>query len=201
MIASLISSISQSKIANLYNIQLSNLQKFSTYIPTTALLNLPYDQYMVLSKLTSTLGPQNKHKWPYFFITSSAGTEKSYIITLFINILCTKNIKYLLLAPTEVATNNIGERTIRSALNITSSNILQTSIFQSPEKIKELKQIKTIIIDKISMVSDSLFTFISNTFARIYKNTLVFGGINIVVSDNLAQLPLIHGMQVFQLPV
>jgi hypothetical protein len=54
MIASLIHTISQNEIANLYNTQLLNLQKFSINIPKTALFNLLHDQYMVLYKLIST---------------------------------------------------------------------------------------------------------------------------------------------------
>ncbi|CAG8799201.1 1985_t:CDS:2, partial [Gigaspora margarita] len=55
IIASLISSIPQSEIADLCNIQLLNLQKFSTYIPTTIPLNLPYDQYMGYYQLADNI--------------------------------------------------------------------------------------------------------------------------------------------------
>ncbi|CAG8587541.1 9238_t:CDS:1 [Cetraspora pellucida] len=197
MITSLIHSILQNKIANLCNIQLLNLQIFPINILTIAFYTLSHDQYMVLNKLALILGLQIAHKWPYFFITGLVRIGKSYIINLFVNKLRIKNIKYLLLAPIGVAANNINNKTIYSELNIMNSNILQTSIFQFNEKLKELQQIQTIIIDKTSIVSVLLFTFISDIFIHIHKNTLTFDAVNVIVSGDLAQLPPIHRMQLF----
>jgi len=55
-----------------------------------------------------------------------------------------------------------------------------------------LKKIYTIIIDKISIVSDELLDFISNIFAILKNNVIAFGGINIIIVDDLAQLPPIN---------
>ena len=65
------------------------------------------------------MGPiQQKNKYPYFFITGSAGTGKSFMINLITNDLNNKKSKYLLLAPTGVAAANIRGETIHSALRI-----------------------------------------------------------------------------------
>jgi len=50
-----------------------------------------------------------------------------------------------------------------------------------------------LIIDEISMVSASLFTFLSNLFALLHNNAQAFGGINIIVVGDLEQLPPVHG--------
>jgi hypothetical protein len=39
------------------------------------------------------------------------------------------------------------------------------------------------------MVSASLFNFISNLFARIHNSDIAFGGISVIVADDLVQLP------------
>ena len=48
------------------------------------------------------------------------------------------------------------------------------------------------------MVSAQLFEFISNMLATIHNNTLAFGGINVIVVGDLAQLPPVSGSQVFK---
>ncbi|CAG8511094.1 7773_t:CDS:2 [Gigaspora rosea] len=62
MIADLIYTIPQVDIANLCNIQLLNLYKAPTCFSEFSPLFLPHDQYIVLNKLNSTLGPQSKRK-------------------------------------------------------------------------------------------------------------------------------------------
>jgi hypothetical protein len=47
------------------------------------------------------------------------------------------------------------------------------------------------------MVSAALFNFISQLFANIHNNDIAFGGINIMVVGDLAQLPPVGATQVF----
>jgi PIF1-like helicase len=61
-----------------------------------------------------------------------------------------------------------------------------------------LKTIDTIIIDEISMVSAELFDFVSGIFASLHSNAITFGGINVIVVGDLAQLPPVTGQHVFQ---
>ncbi|CAG8679436.1 1206_t:CDS:1 [Gigaspora rosea] len=60
MIADLIHTIPQVDVANLCNIQLLNLYKAPTCFSKFSHLFLPHNQYIVLNKLNSTLGPQSK---------------------------------------------------------------------------------------------------------------------------------------------
>jgi ATP-dependent exoDNAse (exonuclease V) alpha subunit len=64
-----------------------------------------------------------------------------------------------------------------------------------------LKKITTIIIEEISMVSSELLDFISNMFANLHGNALAFGGTNVIVVGDLAQLPPVNGHLVFRAAV
>ena len=43
------------------------------------MIDLPEDQYYVMNILTNRLGNQSNKKYPYYFVTGSAGTGKSSI--------------------------------------------------------------------------------------------------------------------------
>src|SRR5439155_3791143 len=89
-------------------------------------------------------------------------------------------------------------QTIHSVLRIHSAGErYQTLAFFDPEFKNELKGIDTIFIDEISMVSASLLSFISDLFSSIHNNAEPFGGINVIVVGDLAQLPPVTGQPVF----
>ena len=48
-----------------------------------------------------------------------------------------------------------------------------------------------------TMVWAALLNFVSQLFANIYNNDIAFGGINMIVAGDLAQLPPVGGTQVF----
>ncbi|CAG8490878.1 16859_t:CDS:2 [Acaulospora morrowiae] len=73
----------------------------------------------------------------------------------------------------------------------------QTLAFYDKDFNNQLAEIETLIIDEVSMVSASLFTFISNLFASIHNSTQAFEGINVIVVGDLAQLPPVRGEYVF----
>jgi hypothetical protein len=76
------------------------------------------DQYKIYNIITNSWGQKEFSKHPYFFLTGSAGTGKSFMIQQIVEFLKTKHIKYLLIAPTGVAAQNVGGKTIHSALHI-----------------------------------------------------------------------------------
>src|SRR5688572_3212189 len=68
-----------SSVSNLISIQLSFLRINPPILSQCSALNLPDDQLNALSTICNTLGPKHqKNKYPYFFITGSAGTGKSF---------------------------------------------------------------------------------------------------------------------------
>ena len=119
-----------------------------------------------------------------------------------INFLQSKNKKYLLIAPTGVAAQNIGGKTIHSSLKIRYwDGRYETLIFSNLAECKEeLRKIDAIVIDEISMVDSELFTFISNIFSRLHSNDYVFGNVPTLVVGDLAQLPPIRPSYVFNSP-
>ena len=102
------------------------------------------------------------------------------------------------MAPTGVAAQNIGGLTIHSALRlIQSESGYQSLAFYDLEFKKKLQTIEVLIIDEISMVSESQFNFISNLFARIHNSDIAFGDISVIVTGDLTQLPPVKGEAIF----
>jgi len=125
-----------------------------------------------------------------FFITGPAGTGKFYMIHLLIEDFKKIDKNYLLMAPTGIATQNIGGSTIHSALRIISDERgFHTLAFHDNELNNFLLQINTLIIDEISMISSQLLTYISELFKSLHKNNNPFGGINVILVGDLVQLP------------
>ncbi|CAG8731368.1 20181_t:CDS:2, partial [Gigaspora rosea] len=62
------------KIADILQIQLNAMKLLPPILPTTAMLDLPTEQYKTINTITQCLGPVSNNKYPYFFITGSAGT-------------------------------------------------------------------------------------------------------------------------------
>src|SRR6185369_6306184 len=161
-------------------------------------LCLNEDQYKIYDMLSNTWGPENKGKYPYFFMTGPAGTGKSYMTHQIIQLLKSKNINHLLIAPTGVAAQNIGGKTIHSALKIKQCGSNYQTLSISDETTKtSLRKIRAIIIDEVSMVSSDLLSFLSNIFASIHTNMKIFGGIPTLLVGDLAQLPPINGEPIF----
>ncbi|CAJ0908487.1 3672_t:CDS:2, partial [Entrophospora sp. SA101] len=127
------------------------------------------------------------------------GTGKSYVTRLIVNDLISKRKKFLLMAPTGIAAQNIGGQTIHSTLRIQESNSgYKTLAFSDTQFFKQLQKIDILIIEEISMVSALLFTFISEMFAKIHENTIAFGGLSVIAVGDLAQLPPASGLPVYK---
>ena len=95
-----------------------------------------------------------------------------------------KTTNCLLLAPTGVTSLNIGGSTIHSALWIHQTESgYQTLAFYDKEFSNQLTKIDTLIIDEISMVSASLFNFISHFFVSLHNNNIAFGEINVIILE------------------
>ncbi|CAG8776541.1 10060_t:CDS:1, partial [Dentiscutata heterogama] len=123
-----------------------------------------------------------------------ASTGKSYIIHILLDYFQKSNQNSLLMALTGIAAQNIGGATIHSTLQIIHDEFgFHTLIFRDPNYINSLSHINTIIINEVSMVSSQLLTFISKLFELLHKNNYPFGGINIILVGDLAQLPPIRG--------
>jgi hypothetical protein len=114
----------------------------------------------------------------YLWKNPNLTTGKSFIIQQITNFLTNKKIKYLLMAPTGVAAQNINGQTIHSALHIRNTQTyFKTLSHYNNQQTEKLRQIKAIIIDEVSMVSSTLLSFISLLFAKVNRVSVPFGGI------------------------
>ncbi|RHZ77740.1 hypothetical protein Glove_173g25 [Diversispora epigaea] len=167
-----------------------------------------------------TYRKNSRSKWPYYFITGSAGTaytnkelntKLKEVDTLIIDKISMTSKKLFDFISNFFA--NLHQNSIAfGGINV----IVVGDLFQLPlitgndnqfchmleeirvvgfrEKLNtKLKEVDTLIIDKISMTSKKLFDFISNFFANLHQNSIAFGGINVIVVGDLFQLPLITG--------
>ena len=111
----------------------------------------------------------------------------------------------VLMAPTSVAALNIGGLTIHRALNLPVEHGNLTAYRKlGAERLKELgqlwKNVNTVIIDKISMVSYQT-SFIHKRLSEIRgtdDNEELFGGLNIIAVGDFFQLPPVRDKFVFE---
>lgn len=129
---------------------------------------------------------------PFFFITGSAGNGKSFIILVLLEYFQRIGHRYLLMASTGIAAQNIGGTKLHSALRITlDERGFRTLIFRDPKYCNNLCLINTLIIEEVSMVSGPLLTYTSELFEHLHQNNYQFGGVNVILIGDLAQLHLL----------
>lgn len=171
-------------------------------------LGLDGDQYVAYQRIISNFSSftTRKSRGTGFFVTGPGGTGKSFLLHTLVAWCNDRRLKTLKMAPTGIAAENVGGKTIHSSLHINSQGSsdhgsLLSGIFRMEETVKDLKKIKVLIIDEISMVSNEMLSFVSELFARIHKNAFAFGGLHVIVFGDLLQLPPVRGRQVFHSPV
>lgn len=123
------------------------------------------------------------------FLTGKAGTGKSYILVKVMEELARQNRKFIALAPTGIAANNIGGATIHSQFAIPPFGIMT---YEDVNHIKGgrrqvLEQAKTFIIDEISMLRPDIldaihWTLKKNGLKGLHTKQIIFCG-------DLKQLP------------
>ena len=95
-------------------------------------------------------------------------------------------------ATTGVAAYNIGGMTINSFMGIGTGekdvNYLISKIIRNKNLVDRLLKTDILVIDEISMMSASLFEKINQIFKHFKKSRLFFGGVQVVLTGDLAQL-------------
>ena len=141
----------------------------------------------------------------HIFITGGAGCGKSHLIrtihasvskTLSYRSAYTEKTKVLLLAPTGVAAININGNTIHSGLGIPVECqglvVPKLSDKRRCTLRMQLSDVKVIIIDEISMVSNKLLLYVHQRLLDIFgcsTNHKLFAGITVILVGDLYQLP------------
>ena len=148
----------------------------------------------------------------YLFISGGAGAGKSHVIKSVYQTVI-KTFKHgplnpdvpvvLLLAPTGVAAINIGGTVINSALGIPKDVFGEHIGFLPHERLSTLRHklsdLKFIIIDEISMVSNRMLKHIHERLKQIFgtPDSLLFAGVRFIAVGDLYQLPPIKAKPVF----
>jgi len=121
------------------------------------------------------------------------------MLNLITTYLTNNHKNYLLIIPTDIATQNINGKTIHSELQIKPDLNNYTSLaIQNAENKMRLREINIIIIDEISMVSKNLLDFINKIFCKLHNYTVPFDKIMVLLVKNLTQLPSINILYVFK---
>lgn len=134
------------------------------------------------------------------FITGGAGTGKSYLISEFINQY--DNTCELDLAVT--STTGISALLLKNGKTIHSwagiklgTGDLYSLVSKNKAATERWLNVKTLIIDEISMLNINLFEKLNNLACRIRNNTDPFGGIQIILVGDFCQLPVVKGNNMF----
>ena len=114
----------------------------------------------------------------------------------------TNDLTTLLIAPTGKAAHNIKGHTIHAAFHVPAnqslSNYTQLSWDNLNSYLSKYQNLKWIICDEISMVSNYMLKFIHLRLQEIKSNNLLFGGVNIIAVGDMFQLKPVMGQFVFE---
>ena len=149
---------------------------------------------------------------PQLFITGGAGARRSHLIKKIYQ-MATQTFKQvsgnpekpsvLLLAPTGISAVNISGTTVNMGLSIPVDNFSCTlSPLPDIERIRlrnQLSELKMIIIDEISVVSNMKLLFVHQRVNDIFgtPQSSLFAGRAVIVVGDLFQLPPCKGKPVF----
>ena len=128
------------------------------------------------------------------FITGSAGTGKTYLLSQYIQYLKERCVYPTIVAPTGIAASHLKGQTIHSffALGIRDTVVdngyveflLEKSYLKS-----RFSKLKVLIIDEISMVSPEIFASMDKVLRAFKNSPEPFGGVQVVISGDFFQLP------------
>ena len=124
------------------------------------------------------------------FLTGKAGTGKT---TFLKSVVEHSRKRPIVVAPTGVAAINAGGVTIHSFFQLPFSPYVPGAKMESKfdfgrEKRKIIASIDLLIIDEISMVRADLLDAIDNVLRRFREHSLPFGGVQLLMIGDLAQL-------------
>ncbi|MFC2073482.1 AAA family ATPase [Campylobacterota bacterium] len=127
------------------------------------------------------------------FITGSAGTGKTYLLSLYTQYLKERRIYPTIVAPTGIAASHLGGQTIHSFFALGIRDSIDEGYVEFLLDKKYLKtrfsKLKLLIIDEVSMISPEIFSSM-DLILRAFKGTdAPFGGVQVVISGDFFQLP------------
>ena len=136
-------------------------------------------------------------------ILGNGGVGKSYLIGKIKEYFSTNNIEYGITATTGTAAILIGGRTLHSFMGIGigkgSPEDLIKRIYRIDGLFGQLLDLKALIIDEASMMSDVLFDTVARIFSLIHKMPeKPFGNVQIILVGDFCQLKPVEGDYCFK---
>ncbi len=136
------------------------------------------------------------------FITGAGGCGKSFTLNHIIKWAKERRIECAVTASTGCAAYLIQGRTIHSYLGIglakkTAKELADYIKYKKPFIVTKLKVLEMLIIDEISMINAELFEKISEFLSIIRGSSKAFGGVQIILCGDFAQLPPTDGKYCF----
>ena len=138
------------------------------------------------------------------FLTGPAGCGKTFVLNQYIdfieeeNSVLPKNMRKIInkTSTTGISAINIGGQTIHSFAGIGLGRgdvqTLLRKIKRKSEAITRWKNTRILIIDEVSMLSAELFDKLEEIARKIRNIEMPFGNIQIILSGDFAQLPIIE---------
>ncbi|MBL4898344.1 MAG: AAA family ATPase [Colwellia sp.] len=129
------------------------------------------------------------------FLSGSAGTGKSLVLTTLIEHLESLDWNIAITAPTGVAAINIGGKTLHAQLGLgLAKENLRTLIKKAgrPHVRSKWENINLLIIDEISMVHPEFFDNINMILRALFNPLRPFGGIQVLFCGDFFQLPPVN---------
>jgi len=127
------------------------------------------------------------------FLTGAAGSGKTYVLNQYISFLKKSGIRVAVTATTGIAATHLGGMTIHSWSGIGINESL------SPHDLKQLlkrsklrnrfEQTSVLIIDEVSMLHAYQFDLVDQVARAFRDSNEPFGGLQVVLSGDLFQLP------------
>lgn len=145
------------------------------------------------------------------FLSGTGGCGKSYTLKKIYTTAVAKKMNVEITSTTGISAYQIQGRTIHSWAGFIFRNHIESEsqfiseINRTVEKIKKnklkvdrWKNTELLLIDEVSMMGGNYFDMLNRVGQKIRNNSLPFGGIQVVLSGDLLQLPPVKDIQVFE---
>lgn len=126
-------------------------------------------------------------------LTGSAGTGKSFAVECVIKLLEDFDVNFGITSTTGISALTIGGTTIHSFMGMGlcqgDFELICSSVKKNRKVVDRIKFCDILLIDELSMMSGRVFEIVDKLFREIRKRNTPFGGVQIVCSFDVMQLP------------